>query len=130
MRLMKPFAKVLSTELLDLAGAVAVGECSSACKRRFAPVPEVRLQAETKPHNFVRERCNLSFLSSARGDYGQVINMATNLREMPTTHQPTTQRDGRFYKVQIKGWVDFDPTGRGLGDIVNVLRTSQPPIEF
>jgi len=47
--------------------------------------------------------------------------MATNVREMPLANQPSSQTDRRFYKVQIKGWVDFDPTDRALSDIVQAI---------
>jgi hypothetical protein len=48
-------------------------------------------------------------------------NMATNLREMLPSQQGLSQKDDLFYKVQIKGWVDFDPAGRGLRDIVQAI---------
>lgn len=39
--------------------------------------------------------------------------MASNVREI----HPLKPAEGRFFKVQIKGWIDFDPTGRQFSDI-------------
>ena len=47
--------------------------------------------------------------------------MATNVREMQSLKQPLSARDGRFFKVQIKGWLDFDPTGREFKDIAQAV---------
>jgi hypothetical protein len=43
------------------------------------------------------------------------------MREIFPPKQPLPARDGRFYKMQIKGWVDFDPTGRELNELVNAI---------
>jgi hypothetical protein len=45
--------------------------------------------------------------------------MATNLREMP--NQQGIPQNVQFYKVQIKGWIDFDPTGRALRDVAQAI---------
>jgi len=47
--------------------------------------------------------------------------MATNVREILPPKQPTPARDSRFFKVQIKGWLDFDPTGREFNDIAQAV---------
>src|SRR5882724_12866776 len=47
--------------------------------------------------------------------------MATNIREILPPRQPAPVRDSRFFKVQIKGWLDFDPTGREFNDIAQAV---------
>ena len=43
--------------------------------------------------------------------------MATNVQVIPTPRP--LSHDGRYYKVQIKGWTNFDPTGKELIEILS-----------
>jgi hypothetical protein len=43
--------------------------------------------------------------------------MATNVQVIPTAR--SLNHDGRYYKVQIKGWTNFDPTGKELSEILS-----------
>jgi ribosomal 30S subunit maturation factor RimM len=49
---------------------------------------------------------------------------------MPNAQPPSSSNrppahDGRYFKVQIKGWTTFDPTGKELNEILAALEQGQ-----
>jgi hypothetical protein len=46
--------------------------------------------------------------------------MATNVQEISSTNR-ISSRDGKYFRMHIKGWTDFDPTGKDLSEIAAAI---------